>query len=97
MKKTITGLILLSLSSTSHADSDWIAPLLGGIILGNTFSSPAPRYNYNYYPTPTYIYTPPPVQYISPPPVYTYRQRGCGSYPVYDDYGHYVGQHHYCW
>lgn len=96
MKKAIAILALVNLSSVAHADADWIAPLLGGMIIGNTFSSPRP--NYNYYPAPTYIYTPPPVQYVVPaPPVYSYRQRGCGSYPIYDDYGYYVGQHQYCW
>jgi hypothetical protein len=71
MRKFIVGIVLLTTSSIAVAD-DWIAPLLGGMILGNVFSnSRPPTYNYYTPPPTTIVYS---QNYYNPPlyPTYTY-------------------------
>lgn len=79
MRKLIASAILVLTSMSAAADDDWVAPLLGGIILGNTFSAPRIySYGYNYAPVvpPTVVYQnsyyynpapPPPTQFYSFP------------------------------
>lgn len=76
MRKFIASAILV-IASTSAVADDWIAPLLGGMILGNAFSAPrAYAYGYNYAPPPTVVYQnsyyynpapPPPTQFYALP------------------------------
>lgn len=87
MKKFIATVVLAMCSLSATAD-DWIAPLLGGIILGNVFSSP-PAYSQNYYyvppsPPPTIIYS----DYYNPyvPPTYIYRLPQYRTHQIWDGY-----------
>jgi hypothetical protein len=63
--KKIIALVLLTVSLSVHADrhhdhgGEWIAPLIGGVILGGAIAN---QYQ-------------PPVQYYQPPVQYYYRQQ----------------------
>jgi hypothetical protein len=59
MKKLL--LVLLLYSASAQADNDWVAPLFGGILIGNVISRP-------YYVPPPVYYAPP--VYYQQPPVY---------------------------
>lgn len=86
MKKIIATFVLAMFSMTATAD-DWIAPLLGGIILGNVFSSP-PVQSQNYYyappPPPTIIYNDYYNTYV--PPTYIYRLPQYRTHQIWDGY-----------
>lgn len=88
MKKIIASVVLAMFSLTASAD-DWIAPLLGGMILGNVFSGPRVH-------TQSYYYAPPPPPativyndyhyntYV--PPAYIYRIPQYRTQQVWDPY-----------
>lgn len=67
--KKILVVFLLIFSSYAQANSQWVWPLVGGLVGGVIIGEVAaqPRYPYGYYPQP--MYAPPPV-YYQPPPVY---------------------------
>ena len=73
MKKLL--LVLLLCSTSAQADNDWVAPLFGGILLGNALARP---YSQPYY-VPQPVYIPPPVYYVPQPQIYYsneyYRER----------------------
>jgi hypothetical protein len=61
MKKLL--LVLLLCSTSARADSDWVLPLFGGVLLGNAIAS-RPYY------VPPPVYYAPPVYYQQPPVYY---------------------------
>ena len=68
MKKFIVAAVLTATIVTPAAASDWIAPLIGGVIIGSVLNRPNPNvYNgypnpnvYNGYPNPN-VYNPNPL------------------------------------
>jgi hypothetical protein len=85
MKKILASLLLLTSSSVYADNSDWVAPLLGGVIIGNALSRPMYVQPPMYIQPPMY-YNPPPI-YVQPP-VYYERPR------VYYEEHHRHGHHH---
>ena len=68
--KKILVVFLLIFSSYTQANSQWVWPLVGGLVGGVIIGEVAaqPRYPYGYYQPPVY-YQPPPV-YYQPTPMY---------------------------
>ena len=59
MKKFIVAAVLTATIVTPAAASDWIAPLIGGVIIGSVLNRPNPNV-YNGYPNPN-VYNPNPL------------------------------------
>ena len=57
MKKLI--LILSLMSTPAYANSDWVAPFMGGVFMGQALNQPriyvAPQPQYYYQPQPLYV------------------------------------------
>jgi hypothetical protein len=111
MKRILVAAALaasLVVPAQAHADP-WVAPLIGGIILGGIINqSQQPR---TVYVQPAPVYIPPPVVYQQAPPVIVYRnalpplppqgdpyalQRQCHVEPIYNAHGQYLGQQQFC-
>ena len=83
MRKLLVFILLLH-TSTTTADSNWVAPLVGGIILGEVIAHqlpPQPRY----YQPPVYVQPP---LYVQPPVYYQPRPRHYHP-PIYREYREY--------
>ena len=59
MKKFIVAAVLTATIVTPAAANDWIAPLIGGVIIGSVLNRPNPNV-YNGYPNPN-VYNPNPL------------------------------------
>ena len=59
MKKLIVAVVLTAVTVTPAVANDWIAPLIGGVIIGSVLNRPNPNV-YNGYPNPN-AYNPNPL------------------------------------
>ena len=75
-------MLLLSSSIVKADGDDWVAPLLGGILLGNAMSRPY-QPQYYYAPPPPVYYAPQPVPVYVQPPVYMTPPQYYYRYPQY--------------
>ena len=82
--------VTLGAATPSYANNDWVAPLIGGVIIGGVLNqmNNQPHYQQNYY------YNQP--QYY-PQPQYYQPQVYCRNVPVYDAWGNFAGRQRQCW
>jgi len=66
---------------------NWVAPLVGGLIVGGILGGMAQQNQQQYYGQPQYY----------PQPQYYQPQTFCRMVPVYDAWGNYVGRQRQCW